>query len=75
MITSISTPLLRTRLAKNLRSLRTAQGVSQEALAELAGFHRTYISQVERGINSITLDNLEKLAHALNVDAVVLLQP
>ena len=75
MITSISPPSLRARLAENLRSLRAEQGVSQEALAELAGFHRTYVSQVERGTNSITLDNLEKLARALNVDAVVLLQP
>lgn len=66
---------LRERFAKNLRVLRTQQGISQEALAELAGFHRTYVSQVERGVTNITLDNIEKIADALKVDAAMLLKP
>lgn len=70
-ITQIS---LRKRVALNLRTLRTQQEISQEDLAELAGFHRTYVSQVERGVSNISLDNLEKLAIALNVDAVALLK-
>lgn len=63
----------RERLATNLRSLRNSQDLSQETLAELANFHRTFVSQVERGKNNIALDNVEKLAKALNVDIQELL--
>ena len=65
---------LRERLAQNLQELRTSRQVSQEELARLAGFHRTYVSQLERGVTNISLDNLEKIAGALEVDAVELLQ-
>jgi transcriptional regulator with XRE-family HTH domain len=41
--------------------------MSQERLAELAELHRTYISDVERGRVSPSLDNIEKLAEALNI--------
>ena len=54
-------------LAENLRRLREATALSQEALAEKAGFHRTYVSQVERCKSNVTLDNLERLAHRLDV--------
>ena len=40
---------IRTVLAQKLRFLRFTRGWSQEVLAELAGFHRTYIGQIERG--------------------------
>jgi len=39
----------RLALAQKLRFLRFTRGWSQEVLAELAGLHRTYISQIERG--------------------------
>ena len=68
-------PSLRERTADNIRALRTAKGVSQEKLAEQAGFHRTYVSQLERGATNISLDNLEKIADALGVDASKLLKP
>lgn len=68
-------PSLRTNFAENVRTFRTTLGVSQEDLAELAGFHRTYVSQVERGVANITLDNIEKLAIALNVRPAALLEP
>jgi len=56
---------LRVRFAENMKRERLRQGLSQEKLAELAGLHRTYVSQVERGVTSISLDNVEKLATAL----------
>lgn len=63
----------RRRVAENLRRLRKERGLSQEAMAELADFHRTYVSQLERCITNISLDGLERLAHALNVDVLDLL--
>lgn len=51
--------------AENLRNLRRSRGLSQEALAELADLHRTYISQVEAGQRNIAVDNMECLAIAL----------
>ena len=64
---------LRSRLSKNLKRLRASQKISQEALADLAGLHRTYVSQVERMITNISLDNIGQLAAALQVDAAELL--
>ena len=59
--------------ASNLRKYRNAAGLSQEAFANRAGLHRTYISAIERGKRSIALDNIEKIADALGVEAYVLL--
>jgi transcriptional regulator with XRE-family HTH domain len=50
-----------------LREQRQAAGLSQEQLAAKAGLHRTYISQLERGIKSPTLDVLAALAVALDM--------
>lgn len=55
------------RFGNKLRSVRTAKGISQEKLAELAGLHRTYVSSVERGERNVSLLNIEKLALALHV--------
>lgn len=54
-------------LADNVRQLRLSAGLSQEGLAEMAGFHRTYVSQLEREKCNISLDNLEHLAKVLGV--------
>lgn len=51
----------------NVRKYRNEKGYSQEKLAEITGLHRTYISDVERGTRSISLDNIEKLANALEI--------
>lgn len=50
------------------------RGLSQEEMAELANFHRTYISQLERCVTNISIDGLERLAMALEVDIVELLK-
>lgn len=50
-----------------IHDLRTTLGFSQEKLAELSGFHRTYISDVERGNRNITVNSLSKIAGALQI--------
>jgi transcriptional regulator with XRE-family HTH domain len=65
----------RQRLARNLRRLRMARNLSQEELGESAEFHRTFVSQIEREQNNISLDNIERLAAALGVDLLELLKP
>lgn len=65
---------IRQRLACNLRRLRMGKGLSQEAYADVAGIHRTYISDIERGARNPTITVVEKLARGLGVDAVELLR-
>ncbi len=65
----------RLALARKMRFLRFTRGWSQEVLAELAGLHRTYISQIERGQVNVSVDNLEKLADAFELPVPELLTP
>lgn len=58
---------IKERLGKNIRTLRGRTGLSQEAFADAAGLHRTYISDIERGRRNVTIEVLEKLAKALEV--------
>ena len=58
--------------AVNVKKYRTQQNLSQEKLAELSGLHRTYISSLEREKRNISIDNIEKIAFALNVPAHLL---
>lgn len=60
------------RIGLNITIIREQQGLTQEKLAELAGLHRAYIGQIERGEKNIGLRNLEKISKALNVDIRVL---
>ncbi|MGH9043453.1 MAG: helix-turn-helix domain-containing protein [Acidimicrobiales bacterium] len=64
---------LQRRLGRNLRALRTAKGLSQEAFADTLGIHRTYVGGLERGERNITLRTVERLAAALGVDSAELL--
>ncbi len=54
-------------VAQNIRSLRVARGLSQEALAVDAEIDRTYVSRLERGLENPTVAVLERLTRALNV--------
>lgn len=65
---------LATRLAVNVRRLRTALGFSQEELAGACGLHRTYVGAIERAERNPSLATVEALSKGLGVDPVVLLQ-
>ena len=52
---------------QNVQEARKRMGLSQEQLAERAQVHRTYIGMIERAEKNITLCNIEKIAHALNL--------
>jgi len=66
---------LRARFARNLRSGRVRQGISQEHLAAIAGFSRTFVSDVEREVRNCSIDNIERLANALKLDVSALFKP
>jgi transcriptional regulator with XRE-family HTH domain len=55
-------------VARNIRRLRVANGLSQEVLAVDAGIDRTYVSRLERGLENPTVAVLERLATALSAN-------
>lgn len=52
----------------NLKKYRTELGLSQEEFADKCGLHRTYISAIECYRRSISLENIQRIANALNVE-------
>jgi transcriptional regulator with XRE-family HTH domain len=63
------------KFAAHLRELRETHGLSQTRLAELAGLNRNYVGDVERGRRNPCLDNIIKLAEALDVSPSELFRP
>ena len=61
--------------AVNVRLIRVAKGLSQEALADLADLDRTYISGIERKLRNVSIRNIQRIADALQLDARILLDP
>ena len=61
---------LRELVARNLRRLRHAKGLSQEELADRAEINRNYVGMLEREQHAATIDMLEKLAIVLEIDPV-----
>ena len=59
---------------KRIRQLRTENGLSQEELSFLTGFHRTYIGMVERGERNISLSNIAVFAKAFEISVSDLFQ-
>ena len=66
---------LRERVAKNIIDRRKSIGLSQEGLARQAGLSRAYVGKIENARFSVTIDTIEKIAHALEVEADVLFEP
>lgn len=60
-------------LAANIVRLRDQKKWSQEALADEAGLHRTYVGSVERCERNVTISSLEAFAGALGVSVIDLL--
>ena len=69
------TPDPRVLFGKRVRELRMERGFSQERLAELSDLRRNYIGGVERGERNIGLLNIVRLAHALRVTPMQLVEP
>ena len=65
---------MRKKVGANVRLLREKAEISQEELADRSRLHRTYISDVERGVRNPTVLVLAKIAKALGVDPHVLLK-
>jgi len=55
------------KFGDKVREERKKLGLSQEELASRAGVHRTYIGMIERAEKNITLENIEKIANALEI--------
>ena len=57
---------IKTSIGNRIRDLRKKKNISQEKLAELSELDRTYINSVENGKRNISIENIEKIAKALN---------
>lgn len=58
---------LKKKVASKIKTLRLKKGLTQEQMAELAGFHYKYFQKIEGGSVNLTLTSLEKIAAALKV--------
>jgi len=56
------------KIGDNIRAARKQMGYSQEAFADIAGFSRSYYTEIETGKRNISILNLIKIVEALNVD-------
>lgn len=58
---------IRIRFGVAVKQRRNELGLSQERLAHRAGLHRTYIGDIERGARNLSLENIQRLAEALQI--------
>jgi len=61
-------------LGANIRGFRKRLGISQEVLAERSELHRTYIGGIERGERNVSLENIVRIARALQITPSKLLE-
>lgn len=61
-------------MATNIRQCRVARGVSQQDFAFEIEMDRTYFGGVERGERNISIDNIERIAKGLEIEAYLLLK-
>ena len=59
---------------KAIRSIRLNKGISQEALADLAGIDRSYMGGVERGEHNIALINIKRISEALGIPVTAVMK-
>jgi CheY-like chemotaxis protein len=65
---------LKILLGVAIKKQRTSLSISQEELAHRAGLHRTYVSDLERGVRNPSMDSIEKLARALRLSVSTLFE-
>ena len=65
---------LQRQFGRNLRAYRDAHGLSQEALADMLGVHRTYMGGIERGERNLTLRSIERLLERLKLEPLTMLR-
>jgi transcriptional regulator with XRE-family HTH domain len=58
---------IKQRFGLAIKQRRQELGISQEELAYRASLHRTYVSDIERGTRNVSIENIAKLAKALNI--------
>lgn len=63
------------KLGERIRELRKWRGLSQEKLAAKAGLHFTYIGDIERGKRNVAIENVSKIAKALEIELADLFRP
>lgn len=59
---------IKVKFGNNVRKYRKIKGLSQEQLAALSKLHSTYISDLERGTRNISLETIQKLSNALDIE-------
>ena len=64
----------RLKIANNVKKYRAIKNYKREELSLLLGFDNSYISKLERKSINITIDKLEQIANALDVDIIDLLK-
>jgi two-component system response regulator len=74
MAQTMATIDLKILLGMAIKTKRTSLRISQEELAHRAGLHRTYVSDLERGVRNPSMDSIEKLARALQLSVSTLFE-
>lgn len=58
---------VRKKIGERIRHFRMKKGISQEELSFQSDLHRTYISDIERGVRNVSIVNIKKIATALGI--------